>query len=87
MLEASPGDIEVDGARYFVKGSPDKVKTLQEIAFATDLGFDLPADLEPYLDETAYQRHPELRVSRSDAQDRRGGGGRGDRRSWSATWQ
>jgi len=58
MLEASPGDIEVDGARYFVKGSPEKVKTLQEIAFATDLGFDLPADLEPYLDVTAYHDTP-----------------------------
>jgi carbon-monoxide dehydrogenase large subunit len=58
MLEASPGDIEVDGARYFVKGSPDKVKTLQEIAFAIDLGFDLPADLEPYLDETSYHDTP-----------------------------
>ncbi len=58
MLEASPRDIEVDGARYFVKGSPDKVKTLQEIAFAIDLGFDLPADLEPYLDETSYHDTP-----------------------------
>jgi carbon-monoxide dehydrogenase large subunit len=58
MLEASPGDIEVEGARYFVKGSPDKVKTLQEIAFAIDLGFDLPADLEPYLDETSYHDTP-----------------------------
>ena len=58
MLEASPDDIEVDGPRYFVKGSPDKVKTLQEIAFAIDLGFDLPADMEPYLDETAYYDTP-----------------------------
>jgi carbon-monoxide dehydrogenase large subunit len=58
MLEASPGDIAVEGARYFVKGSPDKVKTLQEIAFAIDLGFDLPADLEPYLDETSYHDTP-----------------------------
>ena len=46
------------GARYCVKGSPDKVKTLQEIAFAIDLGFDLPADIEPYLDETAYHDTP-----------------------------
>ena len=44
MLEASPEDIEIDGAEYRVKGSPDKKKTIQEIAFAIDLGFDLPAD-------------------------------------------
>ncbi|MBI3747827.1 MAG: molybdopterin-dependent oxidoreductase [Chloroflexi bacterium] len=54
MLEANVEDIEVDGASYRVKGSPDKVKTIQEIAFAIDLGFSLPPDMEPYLDETAY---------------------------------
>lgn len=58
MLEASADDIEVDGASYFVKGSPDKVKTIQEIAFALDLGFDLPPDMEPYLDATAYHDTP-----------------------------
>lgn len=54
MLEASPDDIEVDGADYRVKGSPDKKKTIQEIAFALDLAFDTPEGMEPYLDETAY---------------------------------
>jgi carbon-monoxide dehydrogenase large subunit len=54
MLEASIDDIEVDGAKYFVKGSPDRVKTIQEIAFAIDLAFDPPEGMEPYLDETAY---------------------------------
>ena len=54
MLEASADDIEVDGAEYRVKGSPDKKKTIQEIAFALDLAFDAPEGMEPYLDETAY---------------------------------
>jgi aerobic carbon-monoxide dehydrogenase large subunit len=54
MLEASPDDIEVEAGTYFVKGSPDRAKTIAEIAFATDLGFDLPAGVEPFLDETAY---------------------------------
>jgi carbon-monoxide dehydrogenase large subunit len=54
MLEASPDDIEVDGGEYRVKGSPDKKKTLAEIAFALDLGFETPEGMEPYLDETAY---------------------------------
>jgi aerobic carbon-monoxide dehydrogenase large subunit len=58
MLEANVGDIEVDGANYSVKGSPDKVKTLQEIAFAIDLGFSMPEAMEPYLDETAYHDTP-----------------------------
>ena len=58
MLEANVDDIEVDGANFRVKGSPDKVKTLQEIAFALDLGFSLPDGMEPYLDETAYHDTP-----------------------------
>ncbi len=58
MLEASVDDIEVDGAEYRVKGSPDKKKTLQEIAFALDLAFDAPEGMEPYLDETAYHDTP-----------------------------
>jgi carbon-monoxide dehydrogenase large subunit len=58
MLEASVEDIEVSGANYSVKGSPDKVKTLQEIAFALDLGFSLPDTMEPYLDETVYHDTP-----------------------------
>ena len=58
LLEASPDDVEVDGANYFIKGSPDKAKTLQEIAFALDLAFDAPEGMEPYLDETAYYDTP-----------------------------
>ncbi|MCI0583926.1 MAG: xanthine dehydrogenase family protein molybdopterin-binding subunit [Chloroflexi bacterium] len=58
MLEASIDDIEVEGAEYRVKGSPDKKKTLQEIAFALDLAFDAPEGMEPYLDETAYYDTP-----------------------------
>ncbi len=58
MLEASPDDIEIDGAEYRVKGSPDRKKTIQEIAFALDLAFDAPEGMEPYLDETAYYDTP-----------------------------
>jgi carbon-monoxide dehydrogenase large subunit len=58
MLEASPDDIEIVGAEYRVKGSPDKKKTLQEIAFALDLAFDAPEGMEPYLDETSYHDTP-----------------------------
>ncbi len=58
MLEANVEDIEVDGAEYRVKGSPDKKKTIQEIAFALDLAFDTPEGMEPYLDETAYHDTP-----------------------------
>ena len=58
MLEASPDDIEIVGNEYRVKGSTDKKRTLQEIAFALDLAFDAPEGMEPYLDETAYYDTP-----------------------------
>ncbi len=58
MLEAAPDDIVYEEGKLFVRGSPDRVKTIQEVAFAADLGFDLPADTEPYLDETAYYDTP-----------------------------
>jgi aerobic carbon-monoxide dehydrogenase large subunit len=58
MLEASPDDIEIVGSEYRVKGSPDRKKTLAEIAFALDLAFDAPEGMEPYLDETAYHDTP-----------------------------
>ena len=58
MLEASVDDIEVEGNEYRVKGSPEQKKTLQEIAFALDLGFSLPDGMEPFLDETVYHDTP-----------------------------
>jgi carbon-monoxide dehydrogenase large subunit len=58
MLEASPDDIEFAAGTYSVRGSPDKTRTIQEVAFAGDLGFDLPAGMEPFLDETSYYDAP-----------------------------
>ncbi|OGN82402.1 MAG: carbon monoxide dehydrogenase [Chloroflexi bacterium GWC2_73_18] len=58
LLEASPDDIVYESGKLYVRGSPDRAKTIQEIAFAIDLGFDLPAGMEPYLDETAYYDAP-----------------------------
>jgi len=59
MLEASPDDMEyVDGGAR-VKGSPDKVKTIAEVALAAHVGYDLPEGMEPYLDETAYYDAPD----------------------------
>jgi carbon-monoxide dehydrogenase large subunit len=58
MLEAAVDDIVVEGPNYSVRGTPDKKKTIQEIAFALDLGFDVPEGMEPFLDETAYYDAP-----------------------------
>src|SRR5436190_3623637 len=54
MLEAHPDDVELEAGRAFVKGSPATGKTIQEIAGAAALGYDLPEGEEPFLDDTYY---------------------------------
>jgi aerobic carbon-monoxide dehydrogenase large subunit len=58
MLEVGPDDIEYEGGKAFVKGSPATAKTIQEIAGAAALGYDLPEGEEPYLDDTYYYDPP-----------------------------
>jgi len=57
LLEASVDDIEFEGGRFSVRGSPDKAKTIQEVALAASVGYDLPGGMEPFLDETSYFAH------------------------------
>ena len=54
MLEASPDDVVYEDGKVSVKGSPDQAKTIQEIAGAAALSYDLPEGEEPFLDETSY---------------------------------
>lgn len=58
LLEASEEDVEFENGKVFVKGSPQSVKTIQEIALAAHVGYDLPAGVEPFLDETTYYDPP-----------------------------
>jgi carbon-monoxide dehydrogenase large subunit len=58
MLEVDPDDVEFEGGKAFVKGSPASAKTVQEIAGAAALGYDLPEGEEPYLDDTYYYDPP-----------------------------
>jgi aerobic carbon-monoxide dehydrogenase large subunit len=54
MLEADVEDVEFEEGKAYVKGSPETAKTIQEIAGAAALGYDLPEGMEPFLDDTAY---------------------------------
>lgn len=58
MLEASESDVEFEDGKVFVKGSPDSVKTIQEVALAAHVAYDLPEGMEPFLDETTYYDPP-----------------------------
>ena len=58
MLEADVEDVEYEGGRAFVVGSPETGKTIQEIAAAAAVAYDLPPGEEPFLDDTSYYDPP-----------------------------
>jgi carbon-monoxide dehydrogenase large subunit len=58
LLEAELDDVVFEDGKIFVKGSPDRAKTFQEIAGAAALGYNLPEGTEPFLDDTAYYDPP-----------------------------
>jgi carbon-monoxide dehydrogenase large subunit len=58
MLEVDVEDVEYRDGKAFVKGSPATAKTIQEIAGAAALGYDLPPGEEPFLDDTSYYDPP-----------------------------
>lgn len=58
MLEAAEEDVVLENGKAFVRGAPDKGKTIQEIALQAHVAYDLPQGMEPYLDETTYYDPP-----------------------------
>ena len=58
LLEVSEEDVVQDVGRFYVKGAPEKVKTIQEVAFAAYTNY--PDDLEPGLEGSYYYNPPNL---------------------------
>jgi len=54
QLEAAAEDIEVRDGKFQVKGSPDKARTLAEVAGEAYIPLNLPEGMEPGLEETAF---------------------------------
>ena len=54
LLEAAPEDMDFEGGRFFVRGSPDRAKGFGEIALAAYLAHSMPAGVEPGLDATSF---------------------------------
>lgn len=50
ILGVSVDQIETDGDKYFVKGAPERVQTLAQIAIALWYAWDLPAGMDPGLE-------------------------------------
>ncbi len=54
LLEASPDDIDYADGKFFVKGSPDKFKTIQDVALMANVAWNYPKGLEPGLEASAF---------------------------------
>lgn len=54
LLEAAETDVAFEDGKYFVKGSPGRVKTFPEVALMAYLAHNLPAGLEPGLEATSF---------------------------------
>ena len=58
LLEAAEEDIEWERGKYFVKGSPDRAKTIQEVAFAAYT--NLPEGMEAGFEGVHYYDPPNM---------------------------
>ncbi len=58
LLEANEADLEWEPGKFFVRGTPDKAKTIQEIAFAAYTNH--PPGLEAGLEAVSYYDPPNL---------------------------
>ncbi len=79
LLEAAVEDIDYADGKFFVKGSPSKFKTIQDVALMANVAWNYPKGLEPGLEASAFFDPPELRLS-VRRPHRGGAGGRGDGR-------
>ncbi len=58
LMEANEADIEYEGGRFMVRGSPDQAKTFGEVALMAYLAHEYPGDLEPGLEAQTFYDPP-----------------------------
>ena len=58
LLEASEADIEYEDGKFFVRGSPDQNKTIQDIALMANVAWNMPEGMEPGLEASAFYDPP-----------------------------
>ncbi|HXH41219.1 MAG TPA: molybdopterin cofactor-binding domain-containing protein, partial [Thermoanaerobaculia bacterium] len=54
LLEASVDDIDYADGKFFVKGSPTKSKSIQEVALMANVAWNMPKGLEPGLEASSF---------------------------------
>jgi len=58
LLEAAVQDMDYADGKFFVKGSPDKAKTIQEIALMAHVAWNMPKDVEAGLEASMFYDPP-----------------------------
>jgi carbon-monoxide dehydrogenase large subunit len=58
LLEAAVEDMDYDDGKFFVKGSPQKAKTIQEIALMAHVAWNMPAGVEAGLEASMFYDPP-----------------------------
>jgi aerobic carbon-monoxide dehydrogenase large subunit len=58
LLEAAVEDIEFDNGRFYVKGAPDKAKSIQELALMANVAWNLPQGMEAGLEASSFYDPP-----------------------------
>jgi carbon-monoxide dehydrogenase large subunit len=58
LLEAAVEDMDYADGKFFVKGSPDKAKTIQDIALMANIAWNMPAGVESGLEASMFYDPP-----------------------------
>jgi aerobic carbon-monoxide dehydrogenase large subunit len=58
LLEAAVEDMDYADGKFFVKGSPDKAKTIQEVALMAHVAWNMPKDVEAGLEASMFYDPP-----------------------------
>jgi carbon-monoxide dehydrogenase large subunit len=54
LLEAAAEDIDYADGKFFVKGSPSRAKSIQDVALMTNVAWNMPKGVEPGLEASAF---------------------------------
>ncbi len=58
LLEAAVDDIEYADGKFYVKGSPDNFKTIQDVGLMATLAWNLPPGMDPGFEESQFYDPP-----------------------------
>ena len=81
LLEAAVEDMDYADGKFFVKGSPDRHKTIQDIALMANVAWNLPQGMEAGLEASSFYDPPNFTYPVRRARRRRRGRSRRPARS------